>query len=146
MGTDCKSALSLLKNIYTYPSDRDRKLKFEEFVSNNLGGRFVDVSDISNQSKKIFYEFKSVAEVPPGHFAEQFMKDLTNANTLDQIKWMFNGAKSPPNFRTNMLNVIDNLPLTDNLAKKFLGRNTATANDLKDLLELKFNDIFKLAN
>lgn len=59
---------------------------------------------------------------------------------------MFNGAKSPPNFRTNMLNVIDNLPLTDNLAKKFLGRNTATANDLKDLLELKFNDIFKLAN
>ncbi|OWP74241.1 hypothetical protein BWK62_14760 [Flavobacterium oreochromis] len=74
------------------------------------------------------------------------MKDLTNASSLEQIKWIFNGSKNPPNFTTNMKNAIDNLPLTDNLAKKFLGRNNATADDLKDLLESKFNDIFKLVN
>lgn len=44
------------------------------------------------------------------------------------------------------MNAIDNLPLTDNLAKKFLGTNNATSNDLKDLLESKFDNIFKLVN
>ena len=87
-----------------------------------------------------------MAEVPPGHFAEQFMKDLTNANSLDQIKWMFNGAKNPPNFRTNMLNAIDNLPLTDNLAKKLLDNPNATKAILKNELKSKFDNIFKLSN
>lgn len=112
-------------------------------LKNKIG--FIGVTDISNQSKKIFYEFKSVQQVPPGHFSEQFMKDLTNANTLDQIKWMFNGAKNPPNFRTNMLNAIDNLPLTDNLAKKFLPdvRN-ANAELLRQELKTQIDDIFHL--
>ena len=124
----------------------NKTIKFEEYINSELGGRFVDVTDISNQSKKIFYEFKSVAEVPPGHFSEQFMKDLTNANSLDQIKWMFNGAKNPPNFRTNMLNAIDNLPLTDNLAKKLLDNPNATKAILKNELKSKFDNIFKLSN
>ena len=124
----------------------NKTIKFEEYVSSELGGRFVDLSDISNQNKKIFFEFKSVATVPPTHFDIQILKDLTNANSLDQIKWIFNGAKNPPNFRVNLLNAIDNLPLTDDLARKFLGRNNATINDLKDLLELKFDDLFKLPN
>ena len=98
------------------------------------------------KNKTIFFEFKSVATVPPTHFDIQILKDLTNANSLDQIKWIFNGAKNPPNFKVNLLNAIDNLPLTDDLARKFLGRNNATINDLKDLLELKFDDLFKLPN
>ncbi len=124
----------------------NKTIKFEYYVSNEIGGRFIDLTDISNDSKKIFFEFKSVSSVPPGHFSEQFIKDLTNANSLDQVKWIFNGAKNPPDFRTNMINAIDNLPLTDNLAKKFLGRNNATIDDLKDLLESKFNEIFILSN
>ncbi|BAP31037.1 uncharacterized protein CHSO_2000 [Chryseobacterium sp. StRB126] len=123
----------------------NKTIKFEEYISNDLGGRFVDVTDISNQSKKIFYEFKSVSNVPPGHFAEQFMKDLTNASSLDQIKWIFNGAKNPPNFRTNMINAIDNLPLTDDLAAKFLrGIDNPTSKMLKKHLKDNFDNIFTL--
>ncbi len=35
--------------------------------------------------------------MPPTKFKEQFMKDLSNDDitSLDQIKWIFNGAKKP---------------------------------------------------
>lgn len=69
------------------------------------------------------------------------MKDLTNASTLDQIKWMFNGAKNPPNFRTNMMNAIDNLPLTDDLARKLLKDPDATKGLLKNRLKSEFDNI-----
>ncbi|OWP73934.1 hypothetical protein [Flavobacterium oreochromis] len=74
------------------------------------------------------------------------MKDLTNANTLDQIKWIFNGSKNPPNFTINMKNAIDNLPLTDNLAKKLLDNPNATKALLKNQLKTDFDEIFKLIN
>ncbi len=124
-----------------------KKIKFEEYISNDLGGRFIDVTDVTSQTKKIFYEFKSVKSVPSGHFNEQFMKDLTNANSLDQIKWIFNGAKNPPNFKENMIKAIDNLPLTDDLATKFLkGIDNPTPKMLKKHLKDNFDNIFKLAN
>jgi len=108
----------------------------------------VDIS-APNKNIWIYYEFKSVAKVPPAHFAEQFLKDLTNKDvtSLDQIKWIFDGKKNPANFKTNMLHAIDNLLLTDDLAKKFIPNNpNANINKLKDLLEVKFDQIFKLSN
>ncbi|WP_421498023.1 hypothetical protein [Flavobacterium columnare] len=139
----------ILNYIGTHADEFTNKtIKFEEYISNELGGRFVDVTDVTN-TNKVFFEFKSVSTVPPGHFSEQFMKDLTNAGSLDQIKWIFNGAKNPPNFRTNMINAIDNLPLTDgtplvdDLVKKL---GVKDADGLKDLIESKFDDIFKLRN
>jgi hypothetical protein len=63
---------------------------------------------------------------------------------LSQLKWIFNGSKNPGNFRSNMLNAIDNLPLTDDLAKKFLKRSDAIADDLKELLEINADNIFQL--
>ena len=38
-------------------------------------------------------------KVPPKDLAEQFMKDLSNADNLSQIKWIFNGSKNPVDFR-----------------------------------------------
>lgn len=55
---------------------------------------------------------------------------------------MFNGVKKPPNFRTNMMNAIDELPLTDDLAKKLLKDAEATSEDLKDILKSRNKDIF----
>ena len=74
------------------------------------------------------------------------MNDLTNANSLDQVKWIFNGAKNPPDFRTNMMDAIDNLPLTDNLAKKLLDNPNATKALLKNQLKTDFDEIFKFIN
>jgi hypothetical protein len=46
-----------------------------------------------------------------------------------------------------MINAIDSLPITDALARKLIPDNPiANANDLKDLLEMDFDKIFKLVN
>ena len=117
---------------------KGRKLVFEEFNSTTLGGRFIDITDETFSFNKIFYEFKSVKTVPPKDFAEQFMKDLSNAKNLSQIKWIFNGSKNPPNFKQNMLEAIDKLPLTEDLARKFL-QNVRKPNKQKLLEELNSN-------
>lgn len=128
-----------------------RKLKFEYYQSTDLGGRYIDVTDITDDGFKIFYEYKSVTGVPPQHFQTQFMKDLTIATDLDQIKWIFNGNKNPVGannkaFRETMLEELDKLPLTDELAQKFLiGIDNPSPSKLKQELILQFEDIFKLA-
>ena len=122
---------------------KGKTIKFEEFNSTTLGGRFVDVTDETIVRSKVFYEFKSVKTVPPKDFAEQFMKDLSNANNLSQIKWIFNGSKNPPNFKQNMLEAIDKLPLTDNLGKKLLGENS-NKEFLKLRIKKDFDEIFNL--
>ena len=123
---------------------KGKTIKFEEFNSTTLGGRFIDVTDETFSFNKIFYEFKSVKTVPPKDFAEQFMKDLSNADNLSQIKWIFNGSKNPVDFKKNMLEAIDKLPLTDNLAKKILRTvDNPTSKDLKKHLIKNFEVIFK---
>ena len=122
---------------------KGKTIKFEEFNSTTLGGRFVDVTDETFSFNKIFYEFKSVKTVPPKDFAEQFMKDLSNAKNLSQIKWIFNGSKNPPNFKQNMLEAIDKLPLTDDLGKKLLGENS-NKEFLKLRIKKDFDEIFNL--
>ncbi len=121
---------------------KGRKLIFEEFNSTTLGGRFVDVTDETFSFNKIFYEFKSVKTVPPKDFAEQFMKDLSNADNLSQIKWIFNGSKNPVDFRKNMLEAIDKLPLTENLAVKLIQEKNI--NKLRRYLKDNLEDIFLL--
>ena len=117
---------------------KGKTIKFEEFNSTTLGGRFVDVTDETFSFNKIFYEFKSVKTVPPKDFTEQFMKDLSNADNLSQIKWIFNGSKNPVDFKKYMLEAIDKLPLTEDLARKFL-QNVRKPNKQKLLEELNSN-------
>ena len=40
-------------------------------------------------------EYKSVKDVPPSHFTEQFSKDMqsTNNNTKCKVQWKFDGDK-----------------------------------------------------
>ena len=121
---------------------KGKTIKFEEFNSTTLGGRFVDVTDETFSFNKIFYEFKSVKTVPPKDFAEQFMKDLSNADNLSQIKWIFNGNKNPVDFRKNMLEAIDKLPLTENLAVKLIQEKNI--NKLRRYLKDNLEDIFLL--
>ena len=121
---------------------KGKTIKFEEFNSTTLGGRFVDVTDETIVRSKVFYEFKSVKTVPPKDFAEQFMKDLSNADNLSQIKWIFNGSKNPVDFKKNMLEAIDKLPLTENLAVKLIQEKNI--NKLRRYLKDNLEDIFLL--
>ena len=65
-------------------------------------------------------EFKSVKDVPPANFLEQFSKDLKNSEVSDlsQIKWIFNGKKAPADFKEKMLEEIKRILPTDDIATK----------------------------
>ena len=47
------------------------------------------------RENKVFYEFKSVKEVPSNGFVKQFINDLSRreVQSLEQIKWIFDGKK-----------------------------------------------------
>ena len=68
------------------------------------------------------------------------MKDLSNADNLSQIKWIFNRSKNPVDFRKNMLEAIDKLPLTENLALKLIQEKNI--NKLRRYLKDNLEDIF----
>lgn len=117
-----------------------KKLIFEDLNKTDAGRRYVDIS-VEKGLDKIFYEFKSVKEVPPAHFTEQFLKDLQNADNLDQIKWIFDGKKNPADFRNKMEKAIDNLKIDNKTAEKF-GKNNSE--ELKDLILDNFDKIFNI--
>ena len=104
--------------------------------------RTLDVVDASNPDRRIFYEFKSVKNFPPSNFKDQFTKDLKNAASLDQVKWIFDGAKidDMAKFRTDMLGAIDKLELTEEMALKYI--RTDNTSQLKEFILEKFSDLF----
>lgn len=78
-----------------------KSLSFEviEDINETLRRVDLEVKNVSRSGKgkttNIFYEFKSVKDVPPSHFLEQFCKDLMNPNVTDLslLKWIFDGNK-----------------------------------------------------
>ena len=82
-------------------------------------------------------EFKSVKDVPPANFLEQFGKDLKNTEVSDlsQIKWIFDGKKVTQQQLTDAIKkAIDELP------KEVIDRwNLRNEQNRKKLL-----DIFKV--
>ena len=48
-------------------------------------------------------EYKSVKDVPPSHFTEQFSKDMqsTNNNTKCKVQWKFDGDKLANEYKKN---------------------------------------------
>ncbi|MGV6861261.1 MAG: hypothetical protein ACWA41_05790 [Putridiphycobacter sp.] len=71
-------------------------------------------------------------------------RDLSNPNVdqLNQIKWIFDGRKTPSDFITNIENAIDNLPLTEELALKFTGQDNISV--FRNYLKSEISNIFKL--
>lgn len=92
---------------------RKSNIDFGEAIPwfDRVGGATRVKSNISfnNLQEGVDYEIISVADVPPTHFAEQFMKDLSNEDitNISQIRWRFNREKNPANFRENMMKAID---------------------------------------
>ena len=84
--------------------------------------------------------------MPPAKFNEQFVKDLSriDVNDLTQIQWIFDGAKSPPDFKSNLLNVVDSLEIPSTVIFKFTG--TTNKKDLIDLISEQFEEVFILVD
>ena len=83
-------------------------------------------------------EFKSVKDVPPANFLEQFSKDLKNTDVSDlsQIKWIFDGKKVTQDELTNAVNkAIDKLP--DGIVQKWNLKNEKARKQLLDIFKVE---------
>ena len=83
-------------------------------------------------------EFKSVKDVPPANFLEQFGKDLKNTDVSDlsQIKWIFDGKKVTQDELTNAVNkAIDKLP--DGIVQKWNLKNEKARKQLLDIFKVE---------
>ena len=82
---------------------KGRVITFESRLELGKTTRIVDVVVDASSTRPCYYEFKSVTNIPPHDFAQQFLKDLEIANDLSQIKWYFDGKKidgaSPDSFK-----------------------------------------------
>ncbi len=124
-----------------------RNLRFEvveaiEDESRNLIRR-IDVEEIIGKTK-IFYEFKSVKDIPPVNFYEQFGKDLMldDVTSLDQIKWIFDGRKVTQRQLTeNITNAIKQWNVPDRVLRKWDAENKKS-DFIQRLLDV-VNTIFK---
>ena len=79
-------------------------------------------------------EFKSVKDVPPANFLEQFGKDLKNSEVSDlsQIKWIFDGKKVTQQQLTDAIKkTIDEWKVPKEISDKW------NLNDIEDVQTFK---------
>ena len=90
-----------------------------------------------------YFEFKSVKEVPPPNFNDQFVKDLLNGDVkrLSQIKWTFDGEKIKKADLEARKNRIKTLDIPPAASAKF---NLKTIDKLKKEIERNFDNIFQV--
>lgn len=63
------------------------------------------------------------------------------ASDLSQIKWVFDGKKTPVNFKEKMLEEINKLKIDKEVWIKYKAQS---ANDLKNMISNEFDKIFLL--
>ncbi len=106
------------------------------------GFRSSDGDDLS-----VFYKFKSWSKVPPAKFEEQLLKDLSNPDitNLGQLKWVFDGAKNPADFKKKLIAAINGM--TDDQLDQFsvkFGFDIDGGSELRASLIDNFDSIFIL--
>ena len=86
-------------------------------------------------------EFKSVKDVPPANFLEQFGKDLKNTDVSDlsQIKWIFDGKKVTQQQLTEvMCKIIGEWNVPTKIKDKWIKGNMT-----EETFKNKLTDIFR---
>ena len=67
----------------------------------------------------VYYEFKSVKNLPPKDFIKQFSSDLTKPNfKMDNLKWVFDGKKIQAKDLQKLRNKLESV-ITDDMAKNY---------------------------
>ncbi len=137
-GSFSEGAGWMQKYIVKNPSEfAGKTLEFEVGV---ISGR-IDLKIGSN-----LFEFKSVSSLPPERFVKQIERDLPNVNSLDQMKWYFDGKKlsggeiSQTDMEAMLLS-LENMELSTETINKFV--QDGTVRDIVDMIESKFAIIFQ---
>ena len=67
----------------------------------------------------VYYEFKSVKNLPPKDFIKQFSNDLTRLNAeMNNLKWVFDGKKISPKDLQKLRNKLESI-ITRKMAKSY---------------------------
>lgn len=105
----------------------------------------VDVVVDASSTHPCYYEFKSVANIPPQNFAEQFLKDLEIVGDLSQIKWYFDGKKISRLDKEVFLKELERSSISPDLIKKWVGKAEKPLKEsLLEFIDEHFDEIFKI--
>ena len=70
---------------------------------------------------------------------------LAEVNSLDQVKWVFDGKKVSSLTKSDFIGVLENANFSDDVARKLVKNiDTPTTDDLLDLIEINFDQIFQI--
>ena len=107
--------------------------------------RIVDVVVDAKSVYPYYYEFKSVTNIPPKNFAEQFLKDLEIADDLSQIKWYFDGRKISTLNKELFLEELEKVEIDDKLISKWTSNlQESTKKSFLEFIDDNFNIIFQI--
>ena len=80
-----------------------KEIRFELPTETEFGKRIIDVVDATDPTRLLYYEFKSVNTPFNTTYATQFIRDLSNAKSIDQIKWLYDGVKTPNLVKSDLI-------------------------------------------
>ncbi|MCB0658064.1 MAG: hypothetical protein KDC57_18085, partial [Saprospiraceae bacterium] len=143
-GNFTEGAMFVLDAVSRFGDDFPRGTLFEFTEVTGGGVRRIDL-----RVGDVFYEFKSVASVPPSGFATQFIKDmdLGAVTDLGQLKWWFDGNKVSSLPKQQFLDQLVNNPpsaqVIERLRLKF-APNGDDWLDVVDAIDDNFEQIFSV--
>jgi hypothetical protein len=107
------------------------KISFEVDEQLKVGRRIVDMVVQDPDLSLVYYEFKSVKNLPPKDFINQFSKDLTKLNfKMDNLRWVFDGKKISPKDLQKLRNKLESI-ITNKMAESY---GYVDADDMIDVL------------
>ena len=123
---------------------KGRVITFESRLDAGEKVRRMDVT-VGSVENMVYYEFKSVTNIPPHDFAQQFLKDLEIANDLSQIKWYFDGRKISTLNKELFLEELEKVEIKQELKQKWMkDSDYQTKADFITFVSTNFELIFKI--
>ena len=88
------------------------------------------------QGSKVYYEFKSVKNLPPKDFIQQFSSDLTRPNfSIDNLRWVFDRKKIQAKDLQKLRNKLESI-ITNKMAESY------GYVDADDMIDVLFDKVF----
>lgn len=148
-GNFTEGAMFVADAVRRYGDDFPSNSVFEfttKTTADNIRRVDVKVPNGFNGNKDVFFEFKSVQDVPPSDFAIQFIKDidLPDVTDLGQLKWWFDVNKVSSLPRQDFINALENATISQDIINKLVKIGPKTKEALIDLIDDDFNLIFSV--
>ena len=111
-------------------------ISIEVTERSNTGTHVVDMVVEYPQGSRVYYEFKSVKNLPPKDFIQQFSNDLTRLNAkMDNLRWVFDGKKISSKDLQKLRNNLESV-ITDDMAKNY------GYDDADDMIKVLLDKVF----